>query len=121
MSEIRLVMRRGPGPDADFVEAEDEFGRGCKVGEWRARPDGLVELVVPLPDVRPLAEDQAARWLQLVADGHWGYADVASLFRGAQVVAGLYGCAADRDEFGFWAAFCEDRHRTACLGGGPSR
>lgn len=121
MNEVRLVMRRGPGPNADFIETEDELGRSCKVGEWRTRQDGFVELVIPLPYVRPLAEEQAARWLQLVADGHWSYADVASLFRGAQVVAGLYGCMADHDEFGFWAAFCEDRHRMACLSGESSR
>lgn len=48
MSELRLVFRAfpGPGDECVFVEAETAKGKSVNCGEWRKRPDGLVELVI---------------------------------------------------------------------------
>jgi hypothetical protein len=46
--ELRFVFENFPGHDpARFVEVEDANGYGVNAGEWRERPDGYVELVVP--------------------------------------------------------------------------
>lgn len=47
--EIRIIMRRPPGQDSDFVEVEDENGRSINVGEWRESGDGLWELAIRIP------------------------------------------------------------------------
>jgi hypothetical protein len=45
--EIHFVCDGPPGPESGrFVEVENERGEGRRIGEWRARSDGLWELVV---------------------------------------------------------------------------
>jgi hypothetical protein len=44
---VRLVFDAFPGPQgARFIEAEDHNGNSISIGEWKPRPDGLVELVL---------------------------------------------------------------------------
>lgn len=33
---IDIVMSKGPGPDSEFIEVEDDEGASVKVGEWIA-------------------------------------------------------------------------------------
>lgn len=46
---IRVVFEKsaGPGGIGSFVEIEDSDGKSVNVGEFRDRPDGLCELVLP--------------------------------------------------------------------------
>jgi hypothetical protein len=41
---VNVVMTEPPGPTSQFVEVEDDEGRGLSVGEWRQRPDGMWSL-----------------------------------------------------------------------------
>ena len=46
--EIRVVFDAPPGRDMPtLVEVEDQHGRPMEVGQWRERPDGYWELVLP--------------------------------------------------------------------------
>ena len=61
MGELRLVFRSMPGPDDEciLVKAEDSNGNKVNAGEWRKRPDGLVELVIrKLPGAGKLEASQ---------------------------------------------------------------
>jgi hypothetical protein len=47
--ELRVVFDAPPGRDMPtLIEIEDESGRPIAVGQWRARPDGYWELVIPI-------------------------------------------------------------------------
>lgn len=47
--ELRLVCDAPPGRDMPtLVEIEDQNGRAIDIGQWRARPDGYWELVIPI-------------------------------------------------------------------------
>lgn len=47
--EVRMVFDAPPGRNMPtLVEIEDQSGRPIEVGEWRARPDGYWELVIPV-------------------------------------------------------------------------
>lgn len=47
--EVRMVFDAPPGRDMPtLVEIEDQSGRAIDIGEWRARPDGYWELVIPI-------------------------------------------------------------------------
>ena len=44
-----MVFDAPPGRDMPtLVEIEDQSGRAIDIGEWRARPDGYWELVIPI-------------------------------------------------------------------------
>jgi hypothetical protein len=46
--EIHLVFDAPPGRDMPtLLEVEDETGRSIDCGDWRERPDGYWELVLP--------------------------------------------------------------------------
>ena len=46
--EIRLLFDAPPGRDMPtLIGAEDEKGRAVGLQEWRQRPDGYWELVLP--------------------------------------------------------------------------
>ena len=48
--EVRMVFDAPPGRNMPtLVEIEDQCGRPIEIGEWRARPDGYWELVIPVP------------------------------------------------------------------------
>lgn len=48
---LRFVFDQFPCPEgARFVEVEDSDGKSVNAGEWRERPDGLVELCVKFSD-----------------------------------------------------------------------
>lgn len=50
---LHFVFDRPPGHEpARFIEVEAPDGRSVRVGEWRHRPDGLVELVITPLDFR---------------------------------------------------------------------
>jgi hypothetical protein len=52
MTELHFVFDAMPGPAGPrLIEVEDQNGHSIKAGEWRTRPDGLVELVVTMPVV----------------------------------------------------------------------
>lgn len=46
--DLRFVFTGYPGPNDEcrFVEVENGRGHSVQVGEWRQRPDGLVELAL---------------------------------------------------------------------------
>src|SRR5262249_3612663 len=47
--EVRMVFDAPPGRDMPtLVEIEAHGGRAINIGEWRARPDGYWELVIPI-------------------------------------------------------------------------
>jgi hypothetical protein len=47
--ELRMVFDAPPGRDMPtLVEIEDQTGRAIDIGQWRARPDGYWELVIPI-------------------------------------------------------------------------
>jgi hypothetical protein len=47
--ELRMVFDAPPGRNMPtLVEIEDETGRPIDIGQWRARPDGYWELVIPI-------------------------------------------------------------------------
>lgn len=47
--EVRVVFDGPPGRDMPtLIEIEDHTGRAVEVGQWRARPDGYWELVIPV-------------------------------------------------------------------------
>ena len=47
--ELRMVFDGPPGRDMPtLIEIEDQSGRPIAVGQWRARPDGYWELVIPI-------------------------------------------------------------------------
>jgi hypothetical protein len=47
--ELRVVFDAPPGRDMPtLIEIEDERGRPIAVGQWRQRPDGYWELVIPI-------------------------------------------------------------------------
>ena len=49
MENLMFVFDRMPDQDGCvFVEVESAEGHSVCAGEWRERPDGLVELVVPV-------------------------------------------------------------------------
>lgn len=46
--EVRIVFDGPPGRDMPtLVEIEDHAGRPIQLGQWRERPDGYRELVIP--------------------------------------------------------------------------
>lgn len=48
MTAYHIVFDGPPGPTAGrFVEVENDQGQSIRAGEWRERPDGLWELVIP--------------------------------------------------------------------------
>lgn len=47
--ELRMVFDAPPGRDMPtLVVIEDQSGRPIDIGQWRARPDGYWELVIPM-------------------------------------------------------------------------
>lgn len=47
--ELRVVFDAPPGRDMPtLVEIEDQSGRAIDIGQWRQRPDGYWELVIPM-------------------------------------------------------------------------
>lgn len=48
-SNLHIVFTGFPGPGNEcvFVEVENDAGKSISAGEWKNRPDGLVELVIP--------------------------------------------------------------------------
>lgn len=49
-TELHFIFDAMPGPEGPrLIEVEDQNGHSIKAGEWRTRPDGLVELVVTMP------------------------------------------------------------------------
>ena len=47
-AELRIVFDAPPSHESGrFVEVENEWGQSVRAGEWRTRPDGLWELVIP--------------------------------------------------------------------------
>lgn len=52
---LRFVFTAMPGPgnECAFVEVENERGESISVGQWRARPDGLCELVLSAAPAQP--------------------------------------------------------------------
>lgn len=52
LQKVCIVFDGPPGPESGrFVEAEDEYGRGIRVGEWVERPGGMwaLELTADVP------------------------------------------------------------------------
>jgi len=43
----------GPGDECRFIELEDGQGKSMRVGEWESRPDGTVQLAIPLGRHQP--------------------------------------------------------------------
>ena len=47
--EVRMVFDAPLGRDMPtLVVIEDQSGRAIDIGQWRARPDGYWELVIPM-------------------------------------------------------------------------
>jgi hypothetical protein len=78
---LRLVFDAFPSPNGSrFIEAEDANGRSVNCGEWRARPDGLVELVIrELPGgvLLPLKHtpEMQSAWIDAMSKKDWTWAD----------------------------------------------
>lgn len=50
-AHINIVMDRFPGPDSQFVECENDDGKGVNCGELKERADGLVSLRITVADL----------------------------------------------------------------------
>ncbi|TPK42264.1 MULTISPECIES: hypothetical protein [unclassified Mesorhizobium] len=57
-SAIHFVCTAFPGPNNEcvFVELETPEGRSAALGDWKARADGLVELVMPIAASAPKSD-----------------------------------------------------------------
>lgn len=74
---MNIVFRDFPGPGNEcvFVEVEDDTGHSINAGEWRKRPDGLVELHLH-PDTsagasgQAVAQEPVAWFWRQIATGH---------------------------------------------------
>lgn len=54
--KIAIVFDKFPGPVGPrFIEIEDDAGKSIRLGEWRERPDGNVELSITDADLQALA------------------------------------------------------------------
>lgn len=64
-SNLHIVFTGFPGPGNEcvFVEVENDAGKSISAGEWKNRPDGLVELVIPaaLSALIPAQSQEPAR------------------------------------------------------------
>jgi len=74
MADIHFVFDAFPGPQGPrFIEAEDPNGASISAGEWRRRPDGLVELVVPTVAGRRVFTRLLEKRIEEIVDEHGDY------------------------------------------------
>jgi hypothetical protein len=65
-TELHFIFDAMPGPEGPrLIEVEDQNGHSIKAGEWRTRPDGLVELVVKRHEWQPIDTAPTNKWLLL--------------------------------------------------------
>lgn len=57
MQPVRLLFARPPGPDSEFVEAEDIDGNGVKVGEWSKQGDYWVLTILAEAPIKQMAHE----------------------------------------------------------------
>lgn len=103
-AELRIVFDAPPSHESGrFVEVENEWGQSVRAGEWRTRPDGLWELVIPRVAKQEGSDgaattpaDAGVRWISCAERMPASGVNVLAYFRNS------YG--SDRRIRAFWAA-----------------